>query len=71
MYAFIRNLRNADHTRRYTIRPTDAGWEVRAEEDSHTLSRALYQDWHRVEHARRVLVLELTDLQNNGWQEVS
>jgi hypothetical protein len=29
-----------------------------------------YQDWHRVERARRSITIELDDLQRQGWSEV-
>ena len=53
MYSFTKSVRKAEHVRRYTIEPTDTGWEVREEHDSQIVRRAFYQDWHRVERARR------------------
>jgi hypothetical protein len=67
MYAFVKSVRKADHVRRYTIQPTLSGWEVRTEQDSESIRHACYTDWHRVELARRVMVLELDSLQRAGW----
>lgn len=70
MYAFAKSIKKAEHVRRYSIQPTNTGWEVRAEQDSQVVRQACYQDWHRVEHARRAFVLELSNLREEGWQEV-
>jgi hypothetical protein len=70
MYAFAKSIKKADHVRHYSIRPTNTGWEVREEQDSQVVRQACYQDWHRVEHARRAFVLELSNLREEGWQEV-
>jgi len=64
---FIRSLRNAAHTRRYSIASTESGWEVREEQDSLVVRRVAYRDWHRVERARRSIVHELHALQEAGW----
>ncbi len=65
---FNRSLRNADHTRRYSIAVTPAGWEVRQEQDNRIVRRVEYQDWHRVERARRAIALEMHDLEAAGWK---
>lgn len=67
MYAFDKSLRKAEHVRRYTIQPTTAGWEVRKEHNSKSVHHACYHDWHRVEFARRVMVLEVAALEEAGW----
>jgi hypothetical protein len=69
MYAFSMSLRKADHVRRYTIQPTPAGWEVRTEHNSKSVRRACYTDWHRVEFARRVMVMEAASLEQAGWSK--
>jgi hypothetical protein len=66
---FTRHLRNADHTRRYSIAETSAGWEVRKEQDSQVIRRVEYTDWHRVERARRSITLEVNALEAAGWQQ--
>ena len=67
-YAFIKNLRYQDHTRRFSIATTTAGWEVREELDSQVVRQTQYHDWHRVERARRTMTHELDDLRLKGWQ---
>jgi hypothetical protein len=69
MYAFEKTIRNAEHTRRYTIRTADTGWEVRAEQDNQSLRRVFYDDWHRVERAQRTMMEELDELTRTGWVE--
>ena len=71
MFSFDKQLKYHDNTRRYSIAATDAGWEVREERDSKIVKKVQYQDWHRVERARRSITIELNDLQRNGWSEVN
>jgi len=63
-----RSLRNADHTRRYTIAETPAGWVVRQEQDSKVVRLVEYHDWHRVERARRSITIEMNELEAAGWR---
>ena len=51
---FALTFTRAEQTRTFTIttRP-NAGWEVCEEADSVVTRRAQYEDWHRVERARR------------------
>lgn len=70
MYAFTRKLQYLDHTRHYSIAATAEGWEVREERDSEVVRRERYQDWHRVERARRSITMELTDLRAKGWADI-
>lgn len=70
MYSFIKSLKKAEHTRRYTIQTTDSGWEVREEQDAQILRHSYYQDWHRVERARLSFSLKLNVLREQGWREV-
>jgi hypothetical protein len=70
MFAFDKSLRFLEKTRRYSIAPTDSGWEVREERDSEIVKKVHYQDWHRVERARRTIANELDVLQREGWSEV-
>jgi hypothetical protein len=69
MYSFVKTLRNAEHTCRYSIRSTKTGWEVREELDSKVVRQTQYQDWHRVERARQVFALKFEGLRSQGWQE--
>jgi hypothetical protein len=64
---FTRNLRNAEHTRRFSIETTDSGWQVSEEQDSQVVKRVEYHDWHRVERARRSIVTAMDQLQDAGW----
>jgi hypothetical protein len=55
--------------RQYSIRPTtDAGWEVRLEEDRVVRRHSRYQDWHRVERALALFRREVADLTAQGWE---
>ena len=66
---FVKNLRYLEQTRRYSIAPTDSGWEVREERDRQVVRREHYRDWHRVERARRSIANELAALRKKGWRE--
>jgi hypothetical protein len=69
MDAFTKRLRNAEHTRRFSISSTKDGWEIREEHDGRVSRQVIYQDWHRVERARRCLAIELENLRDAGWTE--
>jgi hypothetical protein len=71
MYAYSKSIRNAGHVRRFTIAPTAAGWEVKETQDSKVVRQQYYQDWHRVERVRRAFTLALSELRQDGWEEVS
>ncbi len=64
---FIKHLRNAGHTLRFSIEPTDSGWQVSEERDSQVVKRVEYHDWHRVERARRSIAVAMDQLQDAGW----
>jgi hypothetical protein len=66
---FVKNLRNHEQTRRYSISTIDGGWEVREERDSEVVKRVQLHDWHRVERARRSISIELDALRNKGWRD--
>jgi len=70
MVAFDKSVSNEQQTRRYSILATEAGWEVREERDSEVVRQVHYQDWHRVERARRSIAIELDQLERSGWFEV-
>jgi hypothetical protein len=68
MYARI--LRKASTTRRFTITHLESsGWDVREEQDSRILRRAVYRDWHRVERATLAFALQAQSLIESGWVE--
>ena len=69
MLAFDKSLRFQHQTRRYSIATTTSGWEVREERDSEVVKTQHFQDWHRVERARRSIAIVLDDLQRQGWSE--
>lgn len=70
MFAFDKSLRYLEETRRYSIAATDSGWEVLEERDSKVVRKVHYQDWHRVERARRSISIELDLLRRQGWSEI-
>jgi hypothetical protein len=67
---FCKSLRYDHQTRRYSIAVTATGWEVLEERDSEVVKKVQYQDWHRVERARRSITVELDALRSKGWSEV-
>jgi hypothetical protein len=65
---FIKELRQAGHTRRFVITEArDEGWEVREEADDRILRVQHYRDWHRVERARLRMEQEVLNLEDRGW----
>ena len=66
---FARALHNAQHERRFTIVQTGRFWEVLEEQDSLVVRRVVYDDWHRVERARRAFSREAEALRELGWVE--
>ena len=70
MYSFAKSVRKDHQTRRYSIRNTNPGWEVREEQDSRVIRQKHYYDWHRVERARRIFTIKLDALRQEGWQDV-
>ena len=48
-----------------------AGWEVKLEADQELARHDNYHDWHRVERARAVFALEVSELTERGWQVVA
>jgi hypothetical protein len=70
MVSFDKSLRYLEKTLRYSIAVTDTGWEVREERNSKIVRKVQYQDWHRVERARRSISIELDSLRQQGWSEI-
>ena len=66
---FIKHLRNAGHTLRFSIEPTESGWQVSEERDSQVVRRVEYHDWHRVERAQAAFSIEALRLFELGWVE--
>ena len=69
MFAFHKTVRNGQHVRRYSIRSIETGWEVHAQQDSHSIRHVRYDDWHRVERARRSMLEGIEALRLDGWVE--
>lgn len=69
MMSFTKTLQKDQHTRRYEILFDAEGWHVAEHADSTVVRRAVYTDWHRVEHARRAFAIEMSSLRNEGWVE--
>lgn len=65
---FTKELTQAGHVRRFTIREANDGWELREEEDSKLVRQVQYRDWHRVERAKMRIDEQVTDLENRGWR---
>jgi len=67
---FAKELRQAGHTKRFTISQAGSeGWEVRVEQDSEVVRRVCYTDWHRVERAALIMSLQVSELEESGWRE--
>jgi hypothetical protein len=64
---FTKELKQAGHSRRFTIIEAGEGWEVREEADSHLVKVVQYRDWHRVERAQKRIDLEVSKLEDGGW----
>ena len=45
---FTKELKQAGHSKRFTIQEAGEGWELREEADSHLVRVVQYRDWHRV-----------------------
>jgi hypothetical protein len=67
---FKRVLRNRQREKRFSIVQTGGSWEVVEEQDQEVMRRVNYDDWHRVERARRVFSLQADALRQAGWVEV-
>jgi hypothetical protein len=64
---FTRELIQGGHVRRFTIRESAHGWEVREEQDRRVIRHVEYQDWHRVERALVSFRQQVLELEQNGW----
>jgi hypothetical protein len=69
MYTFVKAVKKANQTRRYSIQTTASGWEVREEEGTEITRQRWYDDWHRVERARHSMALKLDILREEGWRD--
>jgi hypothetical protein len=69
MQMFEKKLTNHGHTTKFSVTEGGEGWEVRVEEDSRLVRRAMYTDWHRVERAVSKMTSEASELERSGWRE--
>jgi hypothetical protein len=66
---FTKELRQAGHVRRFTIREAAGdGWEVKEEQDSKIVRQVQIRDWHRVERARMRIDEQVSELEDSGWR---
>lgn len=68
-YAYAKHLHNDAHERRFLITIAAEGWEVVEEADRQVVRQVSYSDWHRVERAKRALLLQVDTLKAQGWVE--
>ena len=66
---FARALHKDQHKKRFSIVQTGRFWEVLEEQDSQVVRRRVYDDWHRVERAKRVFTQDVASLCQAGWVE--
>ena len=64
---FTKELKQAGHSKRFTIQEAGDGWELREEADSHLVRVVQYRDWHRVERAQKRIDSEVSKLEDGGW----
>jgi hypothetical protein len=64
---FTKELKQAGHSRRFTITEAGDGWEMRVEADSRLVKVVQYRDWHRVERAQKRIDQEVSKLEDGGW----
>ena len=66
---FSKTLTFHGRTRSFAVQALAAsGWELRIEQDSTVVRRAIYNDWHRVERAVDAIEREMRDLEARGWR---
>ena len=65
---YTRELTQAGHVTRFSIRDAGNGWEVREEQDSRVVRQVRYNDWHRVERALLVMQQRVHELEASGWR---
>ncbi len=66
---FVKQLRQAGRSLRFTILSSASGWEVREEADGGVLRQVQLSDWHRVERARQIFTSKALLLEADGWVE--
>jgi hypothetical protein len=66
---FVKQLRQAGRSLRFSIFSSPIGWEVREEADGGVLRQVQLSDWHRVERARQIFNSKVSLLEADGWVE--
>jgi hypothetical protein len=66
---FTKRLTSDGHSRLFSIRKSEAGWEIREERDSRIVRRSHCDDWHHVERRRAAFEWEVDALERAGWIE--
>ena len=67
--AYTNHLHNHAHERRFRISVAADGWEVVEEADRQVVRQVSYNDWHRVERAKRTWLQRVAALKAQGWVE--
>jgi hypothetical protein len=68
---FLKTFVFQGQTRSFIVDTLPAnGWEVRVEQDSNTVRRSHYSDWHRFERAVDAIQREMTELEASGWRVI-
>jgi hypothetical protein len=69
---FARRFGSKGRTLGFSVeRNTLAGWEVREEENDRVVKVVRCHDWHRVESMVALFQLKASELQQDGWQELT
>lgn len=65
---FALELIRGDETRSFTLNDAGReGWELTEKADGQPVRTVHYRDWHRVEHAISMILLEADALEEAGW----
>lgn len=69
---FARRFGSNGRTLGFSVdRDAEAGWEVRQEEDNRVVKVTHCHDWHRVESMMALFQLKASELEQDGWQELT
>lgn len=69
---FEKSLRLEQRTLRYSIVPSESGWEVkevREDGEGEVVTTMHISDWHRVERVRRSIAIKIDGLRRSGWSD--
>ncbi len=66
---FALELVRGEETRSFSLDDTGAaGWELTEKANGHPVRTVQYSDWHRVERAISLILLEADVLEQAGWK---